>query len=258
MALKFTKEHKEPEKTAEIIMKTLPECSERKMNYSTFTIIDIEFEGKTTILEYDNPECIIIRDRKVLETEPKILTFNNKNSSNKNLRITSFYPKKGDRIIFSSDGIPQSGLGTPMFPFGWGNENVSRFAIDVIKQYPQISARQLSGRILNMAYRHDGFQSKDDTSCGIVYYREPRTLSYCTGPPFEYENDPTMAKTVKEFTGKKIIMGATTGDIIARELNLQITNGFKFDDPELPPISVIDGIDLYTEGILTLNKVEKY
>lgn len=259
MALKFTKEHKEPEKTAEIIMKTLPECSERKMNYATFTIIDIEFDGKTTILEYDNPECIIIRDRKVLETEQKTITFNNSNcnNSNKNLRITSFLPKKGDRIIFSSDGIPQSGLGTPTFPFGWGNENVARFAIDIIKQYPQISARQMANRILNMAYRHDGFQSKDDSSCGIVYYREPRTLLICTGPPFEFENDPVMAQTVNDFAGKKIIMGATTGDIIARELKLNISDGFSFEDPELPPICVIDKIDLYTEGILTLNKVEK-
>lgn len=257
MAMKFTKEHKEPEKTAEIIMKTLPECSERKMNYSTFTIIDIEFNGKTTILEYDNPECIIIRDRKIFKTEEKILTFNNSNNSNKNLRVTSFTPKKGDRIIFSSDGIPQSGLGTPTFPFGWGNENVSKFAIDIIKQYPQISAHQLANRILNMAYRHDGFQSKDDTSCGIIYFREPRTLLICTGPPFEEQNDPVMAKAVGDFNGKKIIMGATTGDIIARELNLSINNGDKFDDPELPPISIIEKIDLYTEGILTLYKVEK-
>ena len=257
MALNFTKEHKEPVKTAEIIMKTLPECSERKMNYSTFTIIDIEFDGKTTILEYDNPECIIIRDRKALETEVKNISFDSCNGSNKNLRVISFRPKKGDRIILSSDGIVQAGLGTPQFPFGWGKDNVTRFSIDVIKQFPQISARQLSTRILNMAYRHDGFQSKDDASCGVIYYREPRTLLICTGPPFEFEDDSKLGTAVKDFQGKKIIMGATTGDIIARELKLNIKDGFKFDDPDLPPISQIQGIDLYTEGILTLNKVEK-
>ncbi|MFO7657187.1 MAG: SpoIIE family protein phosphatase [Bacteroidales bacterium] len=257
MALNFTKEHKAPEKTAEIIMKTLPECSERKMNYSTFTIFDIELDGKTTILEYDNPECIIIRDRKPLEPEVKSITFNSNNGGNKTLRVTTFQPIKGDRIIFSSDGIPQSGLGTPQFPFGWGNDNVSHYVIDVIKQFPQISAKQLSTRIINMAYRHDGFQSKDDTSCGVIYYREPRTLLICTGPPFEPEDDPKLAETVDTFQGKKIIMGATTGDIVARELHRQIKDGFQFDDPELPPISQIEGMDLYTEGILTLNKVEK-
>ncbi len=257
MAMNFTKEHKEPEKTAEIIMKTLPECSERKMNYSTFTIIDVEFDGTTSILEYDNPQCIIIRERKILETKPRIITFNNNTKNNKHIRLTTFTPKKGDRIIFSSDGIPQSGMGTPMFPFGWGMDNVGRFAIDVIRQYPQISARQLATRILNMAYRHDGFQSKDDASCGIIYFREPRTLLICTGPPFETEDDEKLAGVFSGFRGKKIIMGATTGDIIARELNLQISDSFRFDDPELPPISSINGVDLYTEGILTLNKVEK-
>jgi hypothetical protein len=257
MALNFTREHKEPEKTAEIIMKTLPECSERKINYSTFTIIDIELGGKTTILKYDNPECIIIRDRKVLKTEDKSISFNSCNGGNKVIQVTSFLPRKGDRIIFTSDGIPQAGLGTPMFPFGWGIDNVTRFVIDIIKQYPQVSASQLSTRILNMAHRHDGFMAKDDTSCGTVYYREPRTLLICTGPPFEKEDDHQLAKIVHEFQGKKIIMGATTGDIVARELNLNIKNGFTFDDPELPPVSFMDGIDLYTEGILTLNKVEK-
>src|SRR5512133_594072 len=80
MALNFTREHKEPEKTAEIIMKTLPECSERKMNYSTFTIIEVDFSGQTTILEYDNPECFIIRDKKVLELERKIIVMESENN----------------------------------------------------------------------------------------------------------------------------------------------------------------------------------
>ena len=65
MALNFTKEHKEPQKTAEIIMKTLPVCSVRKMSYSTFTIIDVEYNGDTTILEYDNPRCLLIRGRTI-------------------------------------------------------------------------------------------------------------------------------------------------------------------------------------------------
>src|SRR5512145_2363538 len=76
MALNFTREHKEPEKTAEIIMKTLPECSERKINYSTFTIIDIAYSGETRLLEYDNPGFVIIRERKVLQPEIKIVSLN--------------------------------------------------------------------------------------------------------------------------------------------------------------------------------------
>jgi hypothetical protein len=258
MAVNFTKEHKEPKKTAEIIMKTLPECSERKMNYSTFTIIDIEKGNKVTILEYDNPECVIIRDRKIFKPgDSDYIVLSDTSSCSRKLRVCSFSPVKGDRIVFCTDGVAQSGLGTPRYPFGWGVENMSHFAIDMIKQYPQISARNLAGKILNMAYRNDGFQSKDDSTCGIIYFREPRELLICTGPPYNTEDDIKLATEVKDFKGKKIIMGATTGDIISRELDLKIEDVFKFEDPELPPINVMEGIDLFTEGILTLNKVEK-
>ncbi|HEX2396059.1 MAG TPA: SpoIIE family protein phosphatase [Bacteroidales bacterium] len=258
MAVNFTKEHKEPEKTAEIIMKTLPECSDRKMNYSTFTIIDIEQSNKVTILEYDNPECIVLRDRKILKpSDTKTIILNGDANCTKKIRVCTFAPLKGDRILFCTDGITQSGLGTPRFPFGWGVDNVGRFAIDMIKQYPQISARNLSGKILNMAYRNDGFQSKDDSTCGIIYFREPRELLICTGPPYNKEDDILLASEIRDFKGKKIVMGATTGDIISRELNLKIEDVFKFEDPELPPINEMEGIDLFTEGILTLNKVEK-
>ncbi len=258
MAVNFTKEHKEPEKTAEIIMKTLPECSDRKMNYSTFTIIDIEQSNKVTILEYDNPDCIIIRDRKIFKpADNKTIKLDSDTNCSKIIRVCTFTPLKGDRILFCTDGITQSGLGTPRFPFGWGSDNVGRFAIDIVKQYPQISARNLAGKVLNMAYRNDGFQSKDDSTCGVIYFREPRELLICTGPPYNKEDDVTLAAEVRDFKGKKIVMGATTGDIISRELNLKIEDVFKFEDPDLPPINEMEGIDLFTEGILTLNKVEK-
>jgi hypothetical protein len=257
MAINFTKEHKEPEKTAEIIMKTLPECSERKMNYSTFTIIDLEQNNKVTLLEYDNPECIIIRDRKILKHTSKYIELAGEANCSKRIRVCTFEPVKGDRILFCTDGVTQSGLGTPRFPFGWGIDNVGRFAIDMIKQYPQIAARNLAGKILNMAFRNDGFQSKDDSTCGVIYFREPRELLICTGPPYNKEDDVRLAEEVRGFKGKKIVMGATTGDIISRELGLKIEDVFKFEDTELPPINNMEGIDLFTEGILTLNKVEK-
>jgi hypothetical protein len=258
MALNFTKEHKEPEKTAEIIMKTLPECSDRKMNYSTFTIIDIEQSNKVTLLEYDNPECILIRDRKILKpNDSRNIVPGGASNLSKKIRVCSFTPQKGDRIVFCTDGVTQSGLGTPRLAFGWGVDNLGRFAIDMIKQYPQISARNLAGKILNMAYRNDGFQSKDDSTVGIIYFREPRELLSCTGPPYNQEDDSLLAAEVSGFKGKRIVMGATTGDIISRELGLKIEDVFKFEDPELPPINKMEGIDLFTEGILTLNKVEK-
>ncbi len=64
MALNFTKGHRSIQQTAAVIMDTLPVCSIRKVSYSTFTIIDIEFDGTTQIVEYDNPNCIVMRGKK--------------------------------------------------------------------------------------------------------------------------------------------------------------------------------------------------
>jgi hypothetical protein len=255
MALNFTAEHKEMHRIAEIIMNTLPECSERKMSYSTFTIIDIEFDGKVRILEYDNPQTIVMRGKKIFEPEWTCVMLEGGKSAGKELKSCEFVPEKEDRIIFFSDGVAQSGLGGGKFLFGWGRDSVQQYVQELVNHEPDISALQLAHKVVNMAHVNDGYLSKDDTSCGVIYFREPRKMLVCTGPPFEESNDSGFARMVDQFDGKKIICGATTADIIARELKRSIEDTFDFDDPDLPPISLMEGVDLVTEGILTLGKV---
>ncbi|MEF8844693.1 MAG: SpoIIE family protein phosphatase [Bacteroidales bacterium] len=256
MALNFTKEHKDVQTIAEIIMNTLPVDKTRKISYATFTIIDIDYyNGKATILEYDNPKAIILRGHKIYKPKWEKIVLESEENRGKELRSCSFEPKKEDRIIVGSDGIVQAGLGTDKYPFGWGHENFQEFVKRLVYNNPDISANKLSTKIVNMAYQNDGYYAKDDTSCCAVYFREPRRLLICTGPPFESDNDKRLANTVKTFEGSKIIMGATTGDIIARELNTEIEDSFEFEDPDLPPVSYMEGVDLVTEGILTLSKV---
>jgi len=257
MALNFTREHKNVNRIAEIIMNTLPVCSQRQISYSTFTIIDIEADGKTTILEYDNPETIIFRDNEIFNPEWQCIILQSDRNSGKELKSCTFYAQKEDRIISCSDGITQSGMGSHSFPFGWGHDNLTQFTHRLIKNNPDISANKLAGKVVNMAYQNDGYHAKDDTSCASIYFREPRKLLICTGPPYEEEKDKKLAQEVKKFKGKKILCGATTADIIARELELEIEDSFEFHDPDLPPIAYMPGIDLVTEGILTLSKVHE-
>jgi len=128
---------------------------------------------------------------------------------------------------------------------------------NLIKRDPFISADSIASRIVNIAVQNDGYQPKDDTSCTSIYFREPRKLLICSGPPYEEEKDKELADKVNNFAGKKIISGATTADIISRELELPIEDSLEFHDKELPPIAYMDTIDLVTEGILTLGKVAK-
>jgi hypothetical protein len=257
MALNFTREHKEVDRIAEIIMNTLPVCSERKISYSTFTIVDIESSGNTNILEYDNPSTIILRGSEIFDPSWKKVVLNKGKNAGKVLRTCSFVPSKEDRIIFCTDGVSQSGMGSMPFPFGWGREDIATYASSLVSSEASISAVVLSGKIVTMAHKNDGYKAKDDISCATIYFREPRKLLICTGPPYEKEKDKVLATKIRDYTGKVILCGGTTADIIARELNKVIIDELIFEDPELPPESFIDGIDLVTEGILTLQKVNE-
>ncbi len=66
-----------------------------------------------------------------------------------------------------------------------------------------------------------------------------------------------MTEIFKTFNGKKIICGGTTAKIIARELDLKITAKRRRYDADGPPESEIEGVDLATEGIITLAAVAK-
>lgn len=255
MAMNFTEEHKDFGKIAEIIMKTLPVCSVRKISYATFTIVDIEIGGVVNILEYDNPETFIVRNNEIFEPGWSNIILESDRERGKELRICSFTPEKEDRIVFCSDGVTQSGLGSEHLPLGWERERLVDFVLDEIKNEQFISAAELGERVVKKAYQNDGFSSKDDTSSAVIYFREPRKLLICTGPPYEKENDKLYADKVAAFEGKKVLCGATTGDIIAREWGKEIEDTFDFVDPDLPPVSYMEGVDLITEGILTLTKV---
>lgn len=257
MALNFTREHKEVDRIAEIIMNTLPVCSERKISYSTFTIIDIESTGKATILEYDNPNTIILRKNQDFNPEWKEVVLTKGKHSGKILKTCSFVPEKEDRIIFFSDGVSQSGMGSESYPFGWERENIITYSTTLVTGESSISAIKLAGKIVTMAHKNDGYKAKDDISCAIIYFRDPRKLLLCTGPPYEKEKDKELAGKVNGYKGKVIICGGTTADIIARELGRPIVDELVFEDPELPPESFLEGIDLVTEGILTLQKVNE-
>ncbi len=255
MAYNFTNEHKEFRKIAEIIMNTLPVDSERQISYSTFTIIDIELDGETRILEYDNPQCIIFRGNAIYDPVWSDILLLSDKTKGKELRCCSFKPEKEDRMIICSDGVVQSGMGTAKYPFGWGRENLMEYIERLITLTPDISAARLALKLVNMSSANDQHLPKDDTTAAVLYFRNPRKLLLCTGPPFEKDNDLELASRVGEYDGKKIICGATTVEIIGRELKREITDSFEFHDPDLPPLSFMDGVDLITEGILTLGKV---
>jgi hypothetical protein len=208
-----------------------------------------------SILEYDNPQTLILRGNRIYEPEWTQVKYEDelKDKRVMDIRKCTFVPQIEDRVLFCSDGITQSGLGKGI-TMGWGRNNLIKFAREIIEITPEISAADLAERVVKHAAANDLYTPKDDLTCGVVYFRQPRKAILCTGPPFNPEKDNEFATILKNIEGKKIVSGATTTEIIARELNRPVKDEEKFD-PMLPPSSKMEGIDLVTEGVLTLSKV---
>ncbi len=257
LAVNFTQEHKSIQKITEIIMKTLPVDSMKQMNYSTFTVIEIDVEGEVRILEYENPKTLILRGSKLYEPEWNCVVLEGERNVGREVLTTTFKPQKEDRIVFCSDGVTQSGLGSERLQMGWGLENLQKFVEESIREEGDISAVKLGTRVVNKANQNDSFHPLDDISCGVIYFREPRKLMIFSGPPQDSAIDAMFTALLKQFEGKKIICGATTADMVAREWGEEIIDSKVRYDMELPPVSHMNGVELITEGILTLSKVSE-
>lgn len=257
MALNYASNNFDLYKTARVIMKTLPVCSERKISYSTFTIIDIDKNGNTNIAEYGNPAFILLRNGKIHEIPGDKVSFSHDNIKNDNLYFYKFRVQMGDSIIVFSDGVTQAGTGTPSYPLGWGDKPVGEFVTHIVESNKGISARELSRKIVNKACSIDNYRAGDDITCGIINIRKPRKLLVMTGPPINRDRDKEMAAILDSFKGKKIICGGTTTNIISRELKRDVTVNLKDFNPNIPATSSMEGTDLITEGSLTMGEVVK-
>ena len=247
-----------PERAEEIIVNSLPVCSERALAYATFTLIDARFlDMAVRIIEYDNPPLLILRGTEPvgLQKEKRPIERKNKKTGPQNeaIYLSELTAQPGDRIIFFSDGVTQAGLGLPHRPFGWGSEEVSRFIVETVRADPCISARALARAVVLGALRQNPDGPKDDTSCAVMYFRKPRNLLVLTGPPFRPESDGEFARVFAEFNGRKIISGGTSAQIISRELGIPLYTEGGFGG--LPVTSRLAGADLVCEGILTLGAV---
>jgi hypothetical protein len=254
MAMKFTESNMNFLQSAEIIMDALPICQVRKVAYSTYTIVDCSYDNKVKIIEQGNPPFILLRNNKSVDVEYH--EYVSKHKDYRKLRLSEFSIEPDDRIIFFSDGVTEAGIGTKAYPLGWRRNGCIEFAEKQSSLNSNISAKDLANKIVREACaKEPGMKPGDDTSCSVVYFREPRRTVLISGPPFSKNRDNEYAQRTLEFQGKKIICGGTTAEIVSRELKKNIeTDLTRMRRCKLPPISRMDGIDLVTEGILTLTE----
>jgi serine/threonine protein phosphatase PrpC len=245
--------------SAKIIMNTLPVCKERKISYSTFTIADIRHlaldDIKVHLVEYDNPLSLHFKGGDCLSWEREKINLQREGAFKKEeLTCSHFRLEVGDRLIMFSDGVTQAGLGKTL-PLGWRLDGVKKYAAEVIEKYPGISSHDLSLSIVQKANSLDCLISKDDITCVVVYVRAPRRTVVVTGPPFTQDKDELLGEKIRQFEGKKIVSGGTTALIVSRLFQKKLKVDMRCWSPDVPPSSIMEGIDLVTEGMLTLSKV---
>ena len=290
MATKLSLSPMDLEKSAEVIMDTLPIDSVKGISYSTFTIARIIFSDdksyiRVELAEYDNPESLRFVEGKPVEWDKTAFRLKRSRAIKEEIIYSSsFEMKEGDRLIFFSDGVAQSGIalgpsggareqdpayaafrthGRPVYSLpsvvknkGWGTENVSAFIQRKLNNDPEISARQLARAIVSEANKNDGYKPNDDITCCVIQVRKPRRTLIVTGAPRNRESDKKLGERIKNFEGQVIVCGGTTAKIVARELGRDVKVD-KAPAGNLPPSSKIEGIDLVTEGMLTLSEVAK-
>ncbi len=255
MALRLTERKQEVEYTAQTIMDTLPIDSRKGLSYSTFTIADVDAKGKAKVIEFDNPPVLLIRDGRIWQLPRELRTLRIAEGAERRMFASQVQLQVNDRLLMMSDGVTQSGMGQHAMPFGYGLERLADFLQELMELDPEISSHRLCGRIVDLASDNDLTQPMDDITCGVIHFRRPRRLLVVTGPPFREDKDKRMAEHLRDFPGRRIIAGGTTSQIVSRAwgVECQVKPGERSDG--LPPRSEMPGVDLVTEGVLTLSRV---
>ena len=244
-------------KAAKIIMNSLPVCKVRHISYSTFSAVDCNDEGDVKIVEEGNPQFIWIRDNEVMKPDCEIIK--SKTFKNRQMKVYRIKLKLGDRLIFCSDGVTQSGLGGGRLKLGLRREGLIVLIKDKLAEHPDISSTKLAQYIVQQAINIEtNRQPKDDISACVMYFRDPRESLVFTGPPFHQNKDAEYAQMFANFKGKKAICGGTTANLLSRELNRPVTMEKTISIGKLPACSYMEGVDLVTEGVLTLTKALEY
>ncbi|MGM9611086.1 MAG: SpoIIE family protein phosphatase [Candidatus Woodwardiibium sp.] len=232
------------------IAATLPVCKVRNVAYSTFTILRILGNDEAEIIQYDNPHVIVLRDGKYLPLPESSVTIENKVIYKSRLTL-----REGDALIAMSDGCIHAGVGLEL-NFGWQRENIIEY---MEKMYnPDFTAKTLATLLLDECERLYGGKPGDDTTVCAVKIRPRQSVNLMLGPPADPADVNKMMSLFFAKSGKHIVCGGTTSTLAGQFLGKAVKANLDYLDPEIPPTATIEGVDLVTEGVITINRVLTY
>ena len=242
------------EDCVETILETLPVCKVRGVAYATFTVVHIDKTGRGVMFEFDNPPAIYYHEGKSADFERTELTVLGKKVYKSDLAL-----QEGDVIVFMSDGVIHAGIGM-LLNFGWQRPEVKEFLERTVT--PRMTAKAVACLLAGAC--NDLYMDKpgDDTTVAAIKLRKSLQVSIMVGAPVNKDMDDYCVEKLMSYEGKKAVCGGTTSQIVARHLGTKVDTVLDFVDKDIPPIGHIDGINLTTEGVITLRRLlelaEKY
>ena len=232
------------------IAATLPVCSVRGVAYSTFSILHLIDNETAEIIQYDNPMAILIRDEANYDYPKTEMTIGGKKIYKSVIKL-----QEGDIFILMSDGCPHAGIGTA-YNFGWKREDIITY---MEAQAPAgYTAKTLSTILVDECDRLYDHKPGDDTTACVVRIRKRVPMNLLFGPPSNRDDNDRMMSLFYSKVGKHIVCGVTTSTSAAKYLHKPLKTTLKFEASDVPPIAEIEGVDLVTEGVITVNKVLEY
>ena len=238
------------EECVETIAATLPVCSVRGVAYSTFTIIHLKNNQTAELIQYDNPHAVIIRDEKNWDY-PKT----EMNIGGKKIFKSVISLQENDVFVAMSDGCPHAGIGMS-YNFGWKREDIIDFIETLVPA--GYTAKTLSTMLVDECDKLYGHKPGDDATACVVKIRKRVPMNMLFGPPSNRDDADRMMSLFFSKEGKHIICGGTTSSIAAKFLGKTLRPSLNFEQSDVPPIAELEGVDLVTEGVITVNKVVEY
>lgn len=238
------------ESCVETMIHTLPICKERGLAYSTFTILHLLNDHTLEVINYDNPRVIILRDGKALDVNEVTFIIKEKKVTKSRIEL-----QENDMIIALSDGCVHAGVGASL-NYGWQRQNI----IDFLEHMyiPSYSPKTMTKLLIDECHALYEQEPGDDTTVVCLKINKKEVVNVLIGPPEDKENDEKMLGLFFAKKGKHVVCGGTTSQMVSNYLNQPLKLSLNYDDINIPPTATIKGIDLVTEGILTINKVLEY
>jgi hypothetical protein len=224
---------------------TLPTCKVRQIAYSTFTLLKVLDDGRVYLAEFDNPPTFFLKQgyRSQLKYKDRVI-------GTRKIREAHVHAKAGDWLVTVSDGEIHAGIGG-LLNLGWDWEKIAKFLETQIHE--DVSAQKVAQILVDQA--RDLYQDRpgDDTTVGVLKIRPKRFAVFMIGPPVKRDDDASVVSHFLDMPGRKILSGGTTANIVAKSVGKDVVVDLSSMTDKIPPVGKLDGIDLVTEGVHTVN-----